>query len=219
MWTKKTLAFDRPYRIPDSGTPGGYDSRSVNTPLDDHESPPSYVTQFTYDYLGRMQQMIYPDGETLTYGYDKGGQVTTVTGVTAQGQTLQYVKAITYDDYGQRVFIHYGNDVTTSYTYDPDRRWLAHILTQNNSGRVFQDTSYSFDQVGDVLSVTNNGFAPPLLLACLVAPTVSDGLRSSSCTAPSTTSSASLNSLPRSTSIAESFSLDRPKILRRSRAS
>jgi len=84
--------------------------------------------------------------------------VTTVTGVTAQGQTLQYVKAITYDDYGQRVFIHYGNDVTTSYTYDPNRRWLAHILTQNNNGKVFQDTSYSFDQVGDVLSVTNNGY-------------------------------------------------------------
>ena len=105
-----------------------------------------------------MQQMIYPDGETLTYGYDRGGQVTSVTGVTQHGQTLKYVKAITYDDYGQRVFIHYGNDVTTAYQYDPNRRWLSHIKTENSRGRVYQDTSYGFDAVGDVLSVTNDGY-------------------------------------------------------------
>ena len=37
--------------------------------------PIALSTRFTYDSWGRMQQIIYPDGEVLDYAYDRGGQI------------------------------------------------------------------------------------------------------------------------------------------------
>lgn len=113
------------------------------------------VMEYRSDYLGRMQYIIYPDGEKITYGYDLGGQVTTVTGVNYD-QTFNYVNDIGYDEYGQRVYIEYGNGVKTNYTYDPARRWLSNIKTHNALNVQFQNIDYKFDLVGNVLSYTNN---------------------------------------------------------------
>ncbi|MDR2478073.1 MAG: RHS repeat-associated core domain-containing protein, partial [Treponema sp.] len=62
------------------------------------------------DYLGRMETIEYPDGEVVTYGYDYGGQITSVTG-NRKGTIFPYVKTIGYDEYGQRIFIEYGSGV------------------------------------------------------------------------------------------------------------
>lgn len=157
VWTDRTLDFDVQFNIPDPNAKKGTNQWKIDSPVNHH--PESFISRFTYDYLGRMEQMVYPDGETLSYGYDRGGQITTVTGVTQDNRTLPYVKAITYDQFGQRVYLHDGNEVTTSYTYDPNRRWLSHILTADPAtGNTLQDTAYRFDKVGDVLSVTNDGY-------------------------------------------------------------
>ncbi len=78
-----------------------------------------------------MQSITYPDGETVSYGYDYGGQVKSVTG-THYEITTQYVQDIGYDEYGQRVYIKYGNGIETSYTYDENRRWLDNIDTRTS---------------------------------------------------------------------------------------
>ena len=74
----------------------------------------SYTSTMSYtsDYLGRMAYITYPDGETLSYSYDKGGQVVSATGVR-NGFTTEYVKDIGYDEYGQRTYIEYGNGTHT----------------------------------------------------------------------------------------------------------
>jgi YD repeat-containing protein len=90
---------------------GGYDSVTA-------------VTGYESDYLGRMQRVAYPDGESVTYTYDAGGNVQTVTGTKEGYDDFYYVKDIGYDKYGQRVYISYGNGTHTTYTYDPARRWL-----------------------------------------------------------------------------------------------
>ncbi len=41
-----------------------------DTPPSGTEGP--FVTQYLYDTFGRLQQMVYPDGEVLSYGYDAG---------------------------------------------------------------------------------------------------------------------------------------------------
>ena len=124
-------------------------------------SKPETAT-FTYcsDYLGRMQTMKYPDGETITYTYDKGGQLKGVSGVknTVKGtETYSYIDTIVYDEHGQRVYIKYGNGVETKYRYDDKRRWLKDIETRNKqTDEVFQKISYRFDKVGNVLGYTND---------------------------------------------------------------
>ena len=90
--------------------------------------------QYQSDYLGRMQWIIYPDGEKIIYGYDAGGQVTSVTG-NHYNQTFPYVTKILYDQYGQRTRIEYGNGTYTDYTYNPERRWLETVKTKNKYGQ------------------------------------------------------------------------------------
>ena len=60
--------------------------------------------------------------------------------------------------YGQRTRIDYGNGTFTEYNYDPARRWLDTIKTENKWGQSYQNISYSFDAVGNVLPKVNLDF-------------------------------------------------------------
>ncbi|UTC75805.1 RHS repeat-associated core domain-containing protein [Treponema sp. OMZ 792] len=119
------------------------------------QKPVTAVFNYEADYLGRMQSISYPDGEVLTYSYDKGGQLKGVIG-TKGIETYKYVDNILYDEHSQRVYIKYGNGVETRYTYDPARRWLKDIKTENkDKNLVFQKINYNFDAVGNVEGYTN----------------------------------------------------------------
>ena len=56
---------------------------------------------------------IYPDGEAVHYGYDYGGNVTSITGRN-RGEQFPYVRQIGYDEWGQRIYLQLGNGVETS---------------------------------------------------------------------------------------------------------
>ncbi|ULQ59049.1 LysM peptidoglycan-binding domain-containing protein [Brucepastera parasyntrophica] len=113
--------------------------------------------RYRSDYLGRMEEITYPDGEVVKYAYNYGGAVERVTG-EKQGETFVYVDKIGYDEWGQRVYIRLGNGVETSYTYDENRRWLSGIETRN-AGTVLQNMEYRFDRVGNVSGYENNAGA------------------------------------------------------------
>ena len=131
------------------------ETRTINTHLNGINDTESAVMEYRSDYLGRMQWIVYPDGEKITYGYDKGGQVVSVTG-THYGHEFNYVTNILYDEYGQRTRIDYGNGTFTEYSYDPARRWLDTVKTENKWGQSYQNISYSFDAVGNVLGYEND---------------------------------------------------------------
>jgi RHS repeat-associated protein len=114
--------------------------------------------EYVSDYLGRMERIIYPDGEDLRYGYDYGGNVVKVTG-TRLGREFEYVKEIGYNEQGQRVYIKYGNGVETRYEYDAERRWLKGIETESAAGRRMQGIRYRFDAVGNVLGYENEAMS------------------------------------------------------------
>ena len=119
-----------------------------------HKESTTAVMSYVSDYLGRMQKIVYPDTEVIRYGYDEGGQVVSITGTYA-GLVTEYVRDIGYDEYGQRVFIEYGNGVKTEYTYDKARRWLDTIRTPKDM-ETYQNIEYSFDKVGNVLGYKND---------------------------------------------------------------
>jgi len=54
--------------------------------------------------------MTYPDGEILTYGYNTGGLLNSLT-----SNRSSYISAIAYDLFEQRTSITYGNGVVTNY--------------------------------------------------------------------------------------------------------
>ena len=131
------------------------ETRTLSTHLNGNNPTETAVMEYRSDYLGRMQWIVYPDGEKITYGYDNGGQVISVTG-SNYGNEFNYVANILYDQYGQRTRIDYGNGTFTEYNYDPARRWLDTIKTQNKWGQSYQNISYSFDRVGNVLGYEND---------------------------------------------------------------
>ena len=51
---------------------------------------------------------------------------------------------------------NYGKGTHTEYSYDPARRWLSSIKTQNRSGVPFLNMSYEFDLVGNVKGYKND---------------------------------------------------------------
>ncbi len=116
----------------------------------------NHINSNLYHYAGNNPvKYVDPDGETISYTYDKGGQVTGVTGERNGVETV-YVSKIGYDEYGQRSFIEYGNGVKTAYTYDENRRWLDSIETLSATQKLLQNMSYSFDRVGNVSGYTND---------------------------------------------------------------
>ena len=131
------------------------ETRTLATHLNRNNPTETAVMEYRSDYLGRMQWIVYPDGEKVTYVYDRGGQVVSVTG-EHYGHEFNYVTNILYDEYGQRTRIDYGNGTFTEYNYDPARRWLNSIKTENKWGQSYQNISYSFDAVGNVLGYEND---------------------------------------------------------------
>jgi len=131
-------------------------SEFTPTPQSTTAPKPTYTTQFKYDSLNRLLNLTYPDGEVVTYGYDGGGAMTSVSGKFASSTTVTpYVQKITYDEFGQRKNITLGNGVATKYSYDPNMRWLSDINTVTGATTV-QNNHYTFDNVGNILTASNN---------------------------------------------------------------
>jgi len=113
----------------------------------------SYEFVRTYDSIGRVQTLTYPDTEVVTYTYNGFGDVETIQGVKS-GVTTDYIKQVDYNASGQIAFTKYGNNVTSNYTYDSNTLRLSNILTKKPDGTTkLQDLSYTFDGNGNVTHV------------------------------------------------------------------
>ena len=134
-------------------------TRSIN-PLRPSDRIRTYETRFRFDVFGRMLSMVYPDGETLEYRYDRGGLLESAQGARPatkheEAQTETYLAGLLYDEFGQRVRQRVGNGVVSEYGYEPLTRRLASLHTQKPGSRLLQKLSYRYDLVGNVLGVTN----------------------------------------------------------------
>ncbi len=134
-------------------------TRTIN-PLRPSDRIRTFETTFEFDVFGRVLSMVYPDGETLEYAYDRGGLLKGARGNRpatkwdpAQYET--YLEKLLYDEFGQRVRMRVGNGVVSEYRYEPLTRRLAALHTQKPGSRLLQKLSYEYDLVGNVLGVKN----------------------------------------------------------------
>ncbi len=124
----------------------------------------TFETLSAYDSFGRMLSLRYPDGETLSYGYDGGGQVNGAVGRRpaephAAAATEMSLANIDYDEFGSRVSMTLGNGVVSRYGYDARTRRLSTLSTITPSGRALQLLQYTYDRVGNLTDLIN-GLAP-----------------------------------------------------------
>lgn len=88
-------------------------------------NPANYTTSYGYDAVGNLTSVTDPLGEKTTFAFDPNNRVTTAT--DANGHTVSY---------------RYLDDDTVQAVIGPD-------------GNTKQDTTYSYDNVGNVLSRTD----------------------------------------------------------------
>jgi RHS repeat-associated protein len=147
-----------------------------------------WTTAWAYDGLGRVESMVYPDGQRLAYDYDAGGQPlsvvgeedgyeTVVVGVDEEGDDIteqqprtweyDYLLDRQYDEFLTPRFAELGNGVTTQWSYDEDTRRLARMQSLSPNRNVpdpayqeIQDLNYTYDAVGNPLTYVNDLPAP-----------------------------------------------------------
>ncbi|KGO87064.1 hypothetical protein Q765_07580 [Flavobacterium rivuli WB 3.3-2 = DSM 21788] len=114
----------------------------------------TFTTTFNYDSWNRIKNIGYPDGEKVTYQYDKGGNLNFVAG-TMNGAAYPYVKDIQYDYYEQRTQLTYGNNTVTNYTYSADLRRMTNMVAKTPSGQNMFNNAYTYDYVGNIMGINN----------------------------------------------------------------
>ncbi|MFZ5562400.1 MAG: SpvB/TcaC N-terminal domain-containing protein [Pseudomonadota bacterium] len=113
----------------------------------------TYTTQFRYDTWNRIRELTYPDGEVLTYGYNAGGLLKSISGRKGN-DSYAYLNNLSYDKFEQRVFQALGNGTTMTYAYELERRRLA-TLTSRNTQRQFMDVAYTYDAMTNITALQN----------------------------------------------------------------
>jgi RHS repeat-associated protein len=80
---------------------------------------------------------------------------------TGPKYTYRYLQNLYYDKFEQRAFVEQGNGVKTSYTYDAQNRRLNNLIATSQQGNTrFQNLSYSYDKVGNILRLQNDVALP-----------------------------------------------------------
>lgn len=92
--------------------------------------------------------MVYPDGETLTYSYDVGGNLNRVENLNGYA----YIADVGYDEYEQKVFCAYGNGTTNTWAYTPELRRLDHMTANTATGNKMFDNAYTYDRIDQHLT-------------------------------------------------------------------
>jgi RHS repeat-associated protein len=104
----------------------------------------AYSVERTYDALGRLLTLKYPDAEIVSYSYNPQGV----------SSVANYITDIDYSVTGQIAKIKYSNGVETNYAYDPNTLRLSNINSVSPLGKI-QDLSYQFDNVGNIKNLSD----------------------------------------------------------------
>ncbi len=134
----------------------GYDDRglleTVVKRVDQIDGPAQeWTTTTRNDNLGRVCEILYPDGTSVQQEYDARGLLSAIPG---------YLESATYRASGQKDTYTYANGVTTTHTYDPRLR-LSRLLTQPRSPSpvLHQDLSYDYDQANNIVQIADGRFS------------------------------------------------------------
>ena len=99
----------------------------------------TFTTQKTYDSANRVTSKTLPDWTKIDYGYNKQGQLASVSDV---------VHAMSYNDMGLPTERTYANGLSTQMIYNTQNNRLTGIKTGS-----IQDLSYQYDNAGNTLRI------------------------------------------------------------------
>ena len=112
-----------------------------------------FQTSGTFDALGRARTQTTPDGTVVRLAYNEAALLESVSAnVRGSASETAFVSNVDYDAQGRRSLIAYGNGTQTSYAYDEVTQRLTRMRT-TDSTRTFQDLTYTYDVVGNIVEI------------------------------------------------------------------
>jgi RHS repeat-associated protein len=109
-----------------------------------------YDFMASYDAMSRLTGITYPDSETVSYAYNEGGQLKSVS-----GSSINYATFSNYNALGQSGTIGYGNGVSTAYEYYSSNNRLKAIVTKSEEQRLI-DLTYNYYSGGSIKDIVDN---------------------------------------------------------------
>ena len=119
----------------------------------------TFKMQYEYDSWNRIQTMTYPDGEVVTYDYNLGGMLKSVSG-NKNGVPFRYIDSIRYNKFELKDTVWYGNGTRACYAYDSLQR-LLHLRSYEGHDSLMQDIAYTYDAAGNIQGIQNTAAALP----------------------------------------------------------
>lgn len=123
----------------------------------------TFHTQTVFDALGRPTHVFSPDtpeiiASEIIPSYDESGKLAQVNAKLRGSSTLTpFVKAMQHNEKGQRLSILYGNDIITTYDYEPDTFRMKRLQTTSNNGsKVLQDLNYVYDPLANIITLRDD---------------------------------------------------------------
>jgi insecticidal toxin complex protein TccC len=114
----------------------------------------SFTSRWRYNALGELSERTDAKGNLQRYAYTVAGQLQeSYLQWPGQIREQRLVSDITYDPTGQIVAQTAGNDVTSTYTYDPADGRLLQAQMHKDDGTLLQHFAYAYDPVGNLVQV------------------------------------------------------------------
>ena len=117
----------------------------------DELAPQVYTTTHEYDALGGALAQTDARGNLQRWSYDVAGLLSQSFLTLSGGSEQILLKQQSWSAAGQKLQETAGNDVATSYSYEPQTQRLVRIETRRADLSVLQDLSYGYDPVGNVI--------------------------------------------------------------------
>ncbi|HMB57997.1 MAG TPA: RHS repeat-associated core domain-containing protein [Arenimonas sp.] len=130
----------------------GYDKRRLLESESSVNGTTTYTLGYGYNANAHLGALTYPDGRTVSYTPDALGRATQVADLGATGGAT-YASAIHYYPNGAISDFSYGNGIAHTMAQN-GRKLPAHSQDLNGSIKILDDT-YTFDENGNVLSLTD----------------------------------------------------------------
>ncbi len=127
--------------------------RTFVLPFDHDGISYTFTMKWEYDSWNRIKQIIYPDGETVSYYYNRGGALNNMQS-EKDGYTYDYITGIRYNEFESKTQIDYGNGTSVSYKYDILQR-LEKLDSYASNGEAMQHIRYTYDPVSNITAIEN----------------------------------------------------------------
>ena len=119
--------------------------------------PSTYIEEYQHDLAGRLAHKRLPDGTTISYNYNDGGQLHQV--LVDGAEYARFEDHIADGGPGQRIL----PAGTTAYRYGPEGV-LVGMETESAQGAPLQNYAYHYDSAGNVLDILDQRTKPYRLL-------------------------------------------------------